>query len=203
MEALKSDLSLFTNLESMSADKIRSCPVTSRTKNDARRTESCKGKNKAEISRYALVQAKFLSQDKILGNSRISTNINTGAKYILTPRVVRRKWGKNRCNVKIIAVHLMDPFWGNLWSPHNATEGPETHKNNYKTENVPLYFVRHQHVFRWSLHSLWSFKILNNTTVGLGCVSESPIGFSRDKLCQNCPKMPQIDQKLSTFHYMH
>ena len=32
------------------------------------------------------------------------------------------------------------------------------------------------------------YKFLNNTTVALGYVSESPIGFSLDKLCQNGPK---------------
>ena len=33
----------------------------------------------------------------------------------------------------------MDTFWGILWVPHNTTEGPETTKNNYKTEKNPIW----------------------------------------------------------------
>ena len=89
------------------------------------------------------------------------------------------------------------PFWA-FFGPHTTLQmGTETKKNSHKTENVPLCEASTYVSLVIALSLV--VKILNNTTVALGYVSESPSGFSWDKLCQNGPKTSQIDQKLSTF----
>ena len=75
----------------------------------------------------------------------------------------------------------------NCCSPHGSILGhsldpAQRYRGAINTKIVTtlekIFFVRHQRVVHWSLHTLWSLKILNNTTVALGYVTESPIAFS-------------------------